>query len=71
MFNMIELHAEMAANRQQELRDLAERSRLDQRDREPNSMLAALGRQLVSLGERLQHAPDIEQRTYHLHTERA
>ena len=73
MFNTLELNADLSRSRQQELLAAAEKLHREQLPRESKSpVLAALGRRLVNLGERLQQSAQMpEQPAYTLNTEQA
>lgn len=71
MFNTLELNADLTRLHQQELRDNAERLR-----RQPTGsgspVLAAIGKHLVTIGERLQHSARVQaQPAFELHTKQA
>jgi hypothetical protein len=72
MFNMLDLNAELTRLRQQELRQRADQLHREQPRSDRSPVLAALGRQLVSLGERLQASAQAqEQPAFELNTKQA
>lgn len=72
MFNSLELNADLTRIRQQELLAAAEKLHREQPRESRSPVLAAFGRQLVNLGERLQQSAQMpEQPAYTLNTEQA
>ena len=72
MFNTLELNADLTRLRQQELLAAAEKLHREQPRESGNPVLAALGKQLVNLGERLQQSAQMpEQTAYTFNTEQA
>ena len=71
MFNTLELNADLTRIRQQEMIAAAEKLRREQPRESRSPVLAALGKQLVNLGERLQHSAQMPEPVYTLNTEQA
>ena len=72
MFNTLELNADLTRIRQQELLAAAEKLHREQLPRESKRpVLAALGKRLVNLGERLQQSAQMPEPVYTLNTEQA
>lgn len=73
MLNMLEINADVNRLRQQELLTAAEKRHREQPHESAQSpVLAALGKQLVNLGERLQQSAQMpEQPAYTLNTKQA